>query len=153
MLHAAHVQAHAETYMGLVEVGVGLIPAGGGTKELLGRAMDTLPDAADPAPHVQRVFETIGFARTSTSALDAARIGYLRDRDGVTMNRDRLLADAKAQALVRAGRLSAPSVHAGRSAWAVRRCAPHSISASISRGGPDESATTTSSSEGSSPGS
>ncbi len=102
VLHAAHVQAHAETYMGLVEVGVGLIPAGGGTKELLGRAMDTLPDAADPATHVQRVFETIGFARTSTSALDAARIGYLRDRDGVTMNRDRLLADAKAQALVRA---------------------------------------------------
>ena len=55
---------------------------------------------------VQRVFETIGFARTSTSALDAARIGYLRDRDGVTMNRERLLADAKAQALVRAAGIS-----------------------------------------------
>jgi 3-hydroxyacyl-CoA dehydrogenase len=97
-LHGARVQTAAETYMGLVEVGVGLIPAGGGTKEMLARAMEGSP-AGDPLPAVQRVFETIGFARVSTSGPDAMRIGYLRDGDEITMNRDRLLADAKAQAL------------------------------------------------------
>ena len=98
-LHGARVQAAAETYIGLVEVGVGLIPAGGGTKEMLARAMEALPAGADPLPHVQRVFETIGFAKVSTSGADARRLGYLRDGDEITMNRDRLLADAKAQAL------------------------------------------------------
>jgi 3-hydroxyacyl-CoA dehydrogenase len=93
------VQAHAETYMGLVEAGVGLIPAGGGTKEMLARAMEATPSGVDPSPAVQRVFETIGFAKTSTNAADAARIGYLRDEDGITMNRDRLIADAKRLAL------------------------------------------------------
>jgi 3-hydroxyacyl-CoA dehydrogenase len=101
-LHGDRVQAAAETYMGLVEVGVGLIPAGGGTKEMLVRAMDIAGDGADPLAHAQRVFETIGFAKVSTSAADARRIGYLRDVDAVTMNRDRLLADAKAHALARA---------------------------------------------------
>ena len=97
-LHGARVQAAAESYIGLVEVGVGLIPAGGGTKEMLARAMEALP-SGDPLPAVQRVFETIGFARVSTSGPDAMRIGYLREGDDITMNRDRLLADAKAQAL------------------------------------------------------
>ena len=101
-LHAAHIQAAAETYIGLVEVGVGLIPAGGGTKELLARAMEQLPAGAEPLPFVQRVFETIGFASVSTSGPDARRLGYLRASDGVTMNRERLLADAKAAALARA---------------------------------------------------
>ena len=82
--------------MGLVEVGVGLIPAGGGTKEMLARAMEELPPESDPLPFVQRVFETIGFGKVSTSGPDARRIGYLRNGDGITMNRDRLLADAKA---------------------------------------------------------
>jgi 3-hydroxyacyl-CoA dehydrogenase len=100
-LHAARVQAAAESYIGLVEVGVGLIPAGGGTKEMLARAMDALP-GGDPLPAVQRVFETIGFARVSTSAPDAMRIGYLREGDEITMNRDRLLADAKALAIAKA---------------------------------------------------
>jgi len=98
-LQGARVQAAAETYMGLVEVGVGLIPAGGGTKEMLARAVEHLPPGADLLPHVQRVFETIGFAKVSTSGPDALRIGYLRDGDQLTMNRDRLLADAKAHAL------------------------------------------------------
>jgi 3-hydroxyacyl-CoA dehydrogenase len=98
-LHGARVQAAAETYIGLVEVGVGLIPAGGGTKEMLARAVEHLPAGADLLPHVQRVFETIGFAKVSTSGPDAMRIGYLRDGDAITMNRDRLLADAKAHAL------------------------------------------------------
>jgi len=97
-LHGTRVQAAAETYIGLVEVGVGLIPAGGGTKEMLARAMESAP-AGDPLPHVQRVFETIAFAKVSTSGPDAKRTGYFCDADGITMNRDRLLADAKALAI------------------------------------------------------
>jgi len=101
-LHGDRVQAAAETYMGLVEVGVGLIPAGGGTKEMLARAMDEAPSAVlDVQPFVQPVFERIGFAKVSTSAPDAKRIGYLREFDQVTMNRERLVADAKALALGR----------------------------------------------------
>jgi 3-hydroxyacyl-CoA dehydrogenase len=103
-LHADHVQAAAEAYIGLVEVGVGLIPGGGGTKEMLARAMESIPGGtSDPFPFVQRVFETIGFAKVATSAPDAQRLGYLRESDGVTMNRDRVLADAKARALALAG--------------------------------------------------
>ena len=102
-LHADRVQAAAETYMGLSEVGVGLIPAGGGTKEMLARSVDPAPGPqADLLPFVQRAFQTIGFAKVSTSADDATRIGYLRDADGISMNRDRLIADAKAVALERA---------------------------------------------------
>jgi 3-hydroxyacyl-CoA dehydrogenase len=100
-LHADRVRAAAETYMGLVEVGVGLIPAGGGTKEMLARAMESVAPGADPLPAVQRVFETIGFARVSTSGPDARRIGYLRDADSISMNRDHLLEDAKGLALER----------------------------------------------------
>ena len=100
VLHGDQVQAAAETYMGQVEAGVGLIPAGGGTKELLARGMDRLRGgASDPLPLVQHAFELIGFAKVSTSAADARRLGLLRDADGVTMNRERLLADAKARAL------------------------------------------------------
>jgi 3-hydroxyacyl-CoA dehydrogenase len=105
VLHAAHVQAAAEAYIGLVEVGVGLIPAGGGTKEMLARATEyaatatEYTDHTDMLPFAKQVFETIGFAKLGTSAPDARNIGYLRDGDGVTMNRDRLLADAKAAAL------------------------------------------------------
>lgn len=89
-LHADCIQAAAETYLGLVEVGVGLIPAGGGTKELLVRHGDAA------------AFETIGFAKTSTSAPHARQLGYLRDVDRITMNRDRVIADAKGLALARA---------------------------------------------------
>ena len=102
-LHADRVQAAGETYMGLVEVGVGLIPAGGGTKEMAARAMAELPSpGADPLPYVQRAFETVALAKVSASGPDAVRLGYLSDRDGFTMNRDRLIADAKAVALARA---------------------------------------------------
>jgi 3-hydroxyacyl-CoA dehydrogenase len=100
-LHADRVQAAAETYMGLVEVGVGLIPAGGGTKEMLARATESVPAGADLLPFVQRVFETIGFGKVSTSGADAMRLGYLRSVDGITMNRERLMADAKREALAR----------------------------------------------------
>ena len=97
-LHTSHVRAAAETYMGLVEVGVGLLPAGGGTKEMLCRALDRA-GAADPFPFIQSAFETIGFGKVSTSAPDARRLGYLREPDGITMNRERLLEDAKRDAL------------------------------------------------------
>ena len=101
VLHADRVQAAAETYMGQVEVGVGLIPAGCGTKELTVRALDATAPGADPLPRLQRAFETIGFGKVSTSAADARRLGLLRDVDGVTMNRERLIADAKAVVLNR----------------------------------------------------
>jgi 3-hydroxyacyl-CoA dehydrogenase len=101
-LHADRVQIAGETYLGLVEVGVGLIPAGGGTKEMVARAAEQmLPGTTDFLPSVQRAFETIGFAKTSASGPDAIRLGYLRPVDAVTMNRDRLLSDAKARALER----------------------------------------------------
>ncbi len=102
VLHADRVQAAAETYLGQVETGAGLIPAGCGTKELLARFTDRAPAGGDPLPHVRQAFELIGFARVSTSAGDARRLGLLRDVDAVTMNRERLLADAKAAALAAA---------------------------------------------------
>ncbi len=101
-LRGDRVQAAAESYIGLVEVGVGLIPAGGGTTEMLARAMAPAPKGADALPFVQRAFETIGFGKVSMSGPDAKRLGYLRDHDGITMNRERLLFDAKARALDRA---------------------------------------------------
>lgn len=106
-LHADRIQAAAETYMGLVEVGVGLIPAGGGTKELILRA-NASAGGGDALPFLGQAFETIGFARVSTSAPDARRLGYLRDVDGLTMNRERLVADAKARALARVAEGYAP---------------------------------------------
>lgn len=98
---ADHVHAHAETYLGLVEVGVGLIPAGGGTKEMLLRAMEHLPNGVDirPDEFVRKVFETIGLAKVSTSAKDAKHLGYFRNRDSVNMNRDYHLYEAKQYAL------------------------------------------------------
>jgi 3-hydroxyacyl-CoA dehydrogenase len=96
-LHCDRIQAHAELYMGLVEAGVGLIPAGGGTKELLFRFTDVLApfDEADPFEGVKRAFKVIAMATTSTSALEARALGYLRPMaDRITMNRDRLIADA-----------------------------------------------------------
>jgi 3-hydroxyacyl-CoA dehydrogenase len=100
-LHADAVQAHAELYMGLVEVGVGLIPGGGGTKELLFRFMaDLEPYAeADPFEAVRRAFQLIATGQTSTSALDARRKGFLRPSDRISMNRDLLIADAKRRVL------------------------------------------------------
>ncbi|MGE3189986.1 MAG: 3-hydroxyacyl-CoA dehydrogenase family protein, partial [Vicinamibacterales bacterium] len=101
-LHADRVQAAGETNMGLVEVGVGLIPAGGGTKEMLVRAMSALPTPeSDPLPYVQKAFETVALAKVSASGPDALRLGYLAPTDAFTMNRERLIADAKAVALDR----------------------------------------------------
>jgi 3-hydroxyacyl-CoA dehydrogenase len=105
-LHADRVRASAETYIGLVEVGVGLIPAGGGTKELLVRAMDSIPkgmEDADPFPFVKRAFETIALAKVATSAEEARSFGFLSADDTVSMNHDRLIADAKQEVLALAG--------------------------------------------------
>ena len=104
VLHADRVQAAGESYIGLVEAGVGLIPAGGGTKEMTARAAEELaPGATDYLPPVQRAFETIAFAMASASGPDAVRLGYLQATDAITMNRDRLIADAKTRALQRVG--------------------------------------------------
>ncbi|HEV3140062.1 MAG TPA: 3-hydroxyacyl-CoA dehydrogenase/enoyl-CoA hydratase family protein, partial [Vicinamibacterales bacterium] len=101
-LHGDRVQAAAESYLGQVEVGVGLIPAGGGTKEMLARAVDGLPgNHPNLLPFVQRVFETLGFGTVSTSAEHARQLGFLDEADRVTMNRERLIADAKECALER----------------------------------------------------
>ncbi len=99
LLHCSAVQAHAETYMGLVEVGVGLLPGWGGCKEMLARwqANPALPRG--PMPAVAKVFEIISTAQVSKSAAQAQALGFLRPSDGITMNRDRLLYDAKARVL------------------------------------------------------
>jgi 3-hydroxyacyl-CoA dehydrogenase len=93
------VQAHAETYMGLVEVGVGVIPGWGGCKEMTTRWATNPKRPGGPMPGVAKVFETISTATVATSAEEARGLLFLRESDAVTMNRDRLLADAKAKAL------------------------------------------------------
>jgi 3-hydroxyacyl-CoA dehydrogenase len=102
VLHADRVRAAAETYIGLVEVGVGIIPAGGGTKELLLRTLDSIPksvDDADPFPFVKRAFETIALAKVATSGEEARSLGFLAADDTISMNSDRLIADAKKEVL------------------------------------------------------
>jgi 3-hydroxyacyl-CoA dehydrogenase len=100
-LHTAKIRAAAETYIGLPEVGVGLIPAGGGCKEILLRSVEAIPDEVevDLLPFFRRAFETIAFGKVSTSAKDAQRLGYLRATDRITMDQDRLLYEAKQTAL------------------------------------------------------
>ena len=101
-LHSDRVVAAGETYMGLVEAGVGLIPAGGGTKELarrlISRPLGITPDAT-PLPFVQKAFETIAMARTSSSALEAQEMGFLDEDDRIVMNPDHLLSAAKREVL------------------------------------------------------
>jgi 3-hydroxyacyl-CoA dehydrogenase len=106
-LHSAKIQAAAEAYIGLVETGVGLIPGGGGTKEMLIRANEHAAggEDLDLFHALKPVFEAIAMAKVGTSAEECRDLGYLRREDGVSMNRDRLVADAKeaALALVRGG--------------------------------------------------
>lgn len=99
LLHCDAVQAHAETYMGLVEVGVGIIPGWGGCKEMLQRWLGLKRRPGGPMPAIAKVFETLSTAQVSKSAALAKELMYLRAEDGITMNRDRLLADAKAKVL------------------------------------------------------
>jgi 3-hydroxyacyl-CoA dehydrogenase len=112
-LHATRRQPHAETYIGLVEAGVGLIPAGGGTKEMLLRAIDSAIALAPPNPRdppskfaqstemaaaLKRVFELMAIAKVSTSASEGRTMGFFEPSDRITINRERLLMDAKTQA-------------------------------------------------------
>ena len=100
-MHGSATRAGGELYIGLVEVGMGLVPAGGGCKELLMRHAGAFPQdvAYDPNPFVQKVFERIGLAKVATSAEEARAWGFLRPTDAVTMDPDRLVADAKRTAL------------------------------------------------------
>jgi 3-hydroxyacyl-CoA dehydrogenase len=112
-LHAPALQPHAELYMGLVEVGVGLLPGAGGCKEMLLRAVDSAEsirpggrgESVELLESMKKTFETIATAKVATSAHEARGLGFLRDSDNITMNRERVLADAKSRALelVRAG--------------------------------------------------
>ena len=101
------MQAHAETYTGLVEVGVGLIPGWGGCKEMLKRHYK-YGKFKGPMAHVSAAFEQIGLAKVAKSADEARDMMILLKNDGITMNRDRLLADAKAKALELAKNYTAP---------------------------------------------
>jgi 3-hydroxyacyl-CoA dehydrogenase len=96
-LASAKVQAAAETYIGFVEVGVGLIPAGGGTKEMLLRCTEGIPPGvdADHLPFVRQAFETVAMAKVATSAKEAQKLGHMRSTDKITINRDHLIHDAK----------------------------------------------------------
>ncbi|MDV7341544.1 3-hydroxyacyl-CoA dehydrogenase NAD-binding domain-containing protein [Terasakiella sp. A23] len=99
LLHCDAVQAHAETYTGLVEVGVGIIPAWGGCKEMLARWTTHPKYAKGPMPAASKIFENVGTAKVATSAFEAKDMMIVNHNDTVTMNRYRLLADAKAKAL------------------------------------------------------
>lgn len=99
LLHCAAVQAHAETYTGLVEVGIGAVPGWGGCAQMLLRAFGNKKRFGGPIPPVAGVFETISLAKVSKSAAEAVDLGYLRATDGISMNRDRLLYDAKQRVL------------------------------------------------------
>ena len=100
-MHGNKMRAAGETYIGLVEVGVGLIPAGGGTKEMTMRTMDAWAKApdADPIAFLKKTFETIGMGKVATSAQEARAFGFLRDSDSISMNGDRLVQDAKQEVL------------------------------------------------------
>ena len=108
LLHSAAVQAHAESYIGLVEVGVGLVPGWGGCKEMVTRHTIDTKRPGGPMPPVAAAFETISTAKVAKSAEEARELKFLRAGDDITMNKDRLLADAKAKALKLAVNYQAP---------------------------------------------
>jgi len=99
LLHSDAIQAAAESYIGQPETGLGLVPAWGGCKEMLLRAIENKKRYQGPMPPVMQVFQTVGMATVSKSAAEARGLLFLRESDGISMNRDRLLADAKAKAL------------------------------------------------------
>jgi 3-hydroxyacyl-CoA dehydrogenase len=108
LLHCDAVQAHAELYMGLVEVGVGLIPGWGGCKEYLRRCLMLPKRPGGPIPPIVKAFQTISMATVSKSAIEAKELLFLSQTDGITMNKYRLLADAKAKALALAENYTPP---------------------------------------------
>jgi len=108
LLHSDAIQAHSESYLGLVEAGVGLIPGWGGCTELLSRLAADPKRPNGPMPPVVEAFETIGMAKVAKSAFEARELGFLGSNDGITFNRERLLAEAKAKALELAQGYEAP---------------------------------------------
>lgn len=131
-MHAARVVAHGELYIGLVEMGAGVIPAGAGTKELLRRIVNPpmRTQNADALPYLQRVFEQIGLARVATSAGEARQAGFLSPSDRIVMRREHLLAEAKREVLHLAAAGYAPPAPeliyaAGRDALAALRVGIH----------------------------
>ena len=99
ILHSNYVQAHIESYIGLTEAALGILPAWGGCKELLSRFSSNKKIPKGPMPAIIKTFELIGMAKVSTSAHEAKKIGLLKETDGITMNRNRLLFDAKMKAI------------------------------------------------------
>jgi 3-hydroxyacyl-CoA dehydrogenase len=101
VLAASRIVAHIELYIGLVEVSAGLVPAGGGCKEMLRRVMNPVMafSGADPIPVIMKIFNTIGTAKVSVSAVEARDIGYLRPADRIVMDRDILLGEAKREVM------------------------------------------------------
>ena len=126
-IHADAITAHAETYMGLVEIGVGLLPAGGGTKEMALRAARMAATyGTDVSPFVFKFFQNIGMAKVSMSAAELYELGYMDEGDAISMNADRLIADAKQKVLAlarnyRPGRPEEGVKAAGRSVAASIR--------------------------------
>ena len=134
-MHAARVVAHGELYIGLVEMGAGVIPAGAGTKELLRRIVNPpmRTQNADALPYLQRVFEQIGLAKVATSAGEARQMGFLGVGDRIIMRREQLLAEAKREVLHMAAAGYAPPAPepiyaAGRDALAALRVGIHMMS-------------------------
>jgi 3-hydroxyacyl-CoA dehydrogenase len=109
LLHSDAIQAYAETYTGLVECGVGLVPGWGGNGEMLARFASSPLLPHGPMPAVAKAFEMISTAQVAKSAAEAREMLILREKDGITMNRDRLLADAKAKALSLVGGYQPPA--------------------------------------------
>ena len=130
----ARAAAAAETYMGLVEVGVGLIPGAGGCKELVRRVVSPPMRAAanaDPVPFLQQALQTIATAKVSTSAAEARSFGYLTDADLIVMNRDHQLAEAKRLVLELAGAGYVPPVRGAKSCYAAGRDALAALRAGL----------------------
>ncbi len=132
LLHCDAIQAHAELYIGLVEVGVGLVPAWGGCKELLQRCLRATRRPGGPMPPIAQCFETIAMAKVSKSAAEAQDLLYLSATDGISMNRDRVLADAKQRTLSLCNNYQPPEPFEyalpGPSAWAALDIAVKNLS-------------------------
>jgi 3-hydroxyacyl-CoA dehydrogenase len=130
----ARAAAAAETYMGLVEVGVGLVPAAGGCKELVRRVVSPPMRAtgnADPVPFLQQALQSIAAAKVSTSAAEARAFGYLNDADLVVMNRDHQLAEAKRLVLELSDAGHAPPARGAKNCYAAGRDALAALRAGL----------------------
>ena len=135
LLHCDAVQAHAESYIGLVEVGVGIVPGWGGCKEMLARLRNFGIAAGGPMAPVMKAFEMIGTAQVAKSAEQARRMGLLSPTDRITMNRDRLLADAKATLLALVDDYTPPEPHVYNLPGATGRYALEMAVADLARSG------------------